>query len=266
MNNYWQKQAEKPLFEELEWNKPERRDQAGRLLILGGTIHSLTAPAKVYEIAKQQGIGEAKVVLPDATKKLLHPSALQDFVFLPSTSSGEFSKDGLDELISYSNWADTILLPGDSGRNSQTTLLFSELIKSYKERVVVARDALDILLHDYNVLLNREHTTIIASFADLQKLSKLAGEEVAITYSIDLNQLVEFLHNFTQEYAADIVTLHQNQLIVASNGNISTTKIKSENADFIWRTEFSAIASCYQTWSPYKPFEALTHTAHLILV
>ena len=67
---YWKRQGTKPLFEELEWNKPERRDQAGRLLIVGGNVHALGAPAKSYELALQTGIGAAKIALPDKTKNL----------------------------------------------------------------------------------------------------------------------------------------------------------------------------------------------------
>ena len=35
MYDYWQKQTEKALFPEIEWSKPERKDQAGRILIIG---------------------------------------------------------------------------------------------------------------------------------------------------------------------------------------------------------------------------------------
>ena len=121
---YWAKQSDKPLFPELDWNKPERRDQAGRVLIIGGYLHKLQAPAKSYEQLKQHGIGEIKVALPSKTKRLL-ANSLEAAVFLPSTPSGEFSREGFEELIDYANWADTILLPGDVGRSLTNGMVLS---------------------------------------------------------------------------------------------------------------------------------------------
>src|ERR1044071_6867008 len=95
---YWQRQASKPLFEELEWNKPERRDQAGRILIIGGNVHHLNAPAKAYEVTRRCGIGEVIVALPSKTKRLVG-KMIPEAVFTPSTPSGEFAQDGAAELL-----------------------------------------------------------------------------------------------------------------------------------------------------------------------
>lgn len=77
---------------------------------------------------------------------------------------------------------------------------------------------------------------------------------------MDLVKLVEFLHNYSTQHPIAIITLHQNQLIAAVNGRVSTTKIKNVAEPPQWRTVAAAISSCYQTWYPGKPFEALTHT------
>ena len=55
---YWQKQtADKPLYPDIEWNKPERRDQAGKLLIVGGNKLGFSAAAEAYQTAKDAGVG-----------------------------------------------------------------------------------------------------------------------------------------------------------------------------------------------------------------
>ena len=50
--SYWQKQTvSKPLFPDIDWNKPERRNQAGKLLIVGGNKLGFAAVAESYQTA-----------------------------------------------------------------------------------------------------------------------------------------------------------------------------------------------------------------------
>lgn len=265
MNDYWIRQSDTPLYEQLEWDKPERKDQAGRLLIVGGNVHSLTAPALSYATAQSLGIGSQKVVLPRKAKRLIPEGEAFSTLFLPSTPSGEFSKDGAHDLLEYALWADTVLLPGDTGRNSQTTVLIEELIRSYTGQVIVTRDTLDNLNAGAMELFQRENTTIVASIAQLQRLLKSLGHTKPVTFDMSLVALADLLHTLTLENQASLITLHQSQYIVAHNGKVGTTKQSSPtNEPTHWRTAFAAHAACYQTWYPNKPFEALMHCAHLL--
>jgi len=261
-HTYWHRQTEKALFPELEWNKPERRDHAGRLLIIGGDMHNLAAPATAFAITKRTGIGTIKLALPDKTKRLVGDT-LPEALFLPSTLTGEFSHKGGVELLDHAAWADSLLMPGDNGRNSETTILFEDILRAYNERVVLTRDAVDILSNNPTAMFERERTTLVVSFAQLQKLVKHYGEVSSLQYSMDLLQLVEFLHVFSQKIQADIVTLHEKQLIVASHGAISTTKVDFSDKKH-WRNELASIAVCYQVWNPHKPLESLTQAVHLL--
>lgn len=261
-HTYWQKQSEKPLFPELEWNKPERRDQAGRLLIIGGYQHNLNAPAKAYEYVKQAGIGSIQVVLPSKVKPLVG-STLLGAVFLPSTSSGELARNGFEELISHANWADTIVMPGDLGRNSQTTLLIADLISHTTNQIVLSKDAIDALKNTPEIMYNRESTTLILSFAQLQEHAKRLGWNKPFVFNMGLVQLVEQLHELSSRYQANLVTLHQNSFIVAVNGQVSTTPTNT-NEDKQWRVKAASLAACYQTWNHSKQFESLTHSTFLL--
>lgn len=261
-NTYWQKQGSEPLFPELEWNKPERRDQAGQLLIVGGNMHGLNAPAKAYETARRTGIGEAHVALPHKTKRLV-AHALPEAIFLPSTISGEFAQDANAELLEYAQVADTVLLPGDSGRNSQTAILFETLLKSYNFQIVLTRDAVDILQNYPSALLERPRTIIVVSFAQLQKLLQNYQYSTPLSFTMDLVKLIELVQNLTQSLPISLLTLHQNQLIAASGGKVSTTKFP-DTPTKPWRLNAAAIAACYATWNNSKIFESLTQTAYLI--
>src|SRR5438105_14108225 len=119
MANYWHKQAsDKPLFPELLWSQPENRTQAGKLLIIGGNLHAIAAPAQAYAEALKAGIGSAKVVLPDVTKKTVGP-LLENVEYAPSSRSGSFARNALASFVDLSQWADGVLITGDTGRNSE---------------------------------------------------------------------------------------------------------------------------------------------------
>lgn len=258
----WLKQTDSPLFENLQWNKPERRDQAGRLLIIGGYLHNLEAPAKAYEFATKQGIGEITLALPSKTKLLLG-NTLPGALFLPSTNSGELAREGLTELIEYTSLSDTLLLPGDIGRNSQTTLLLADLLTHTETPAIITRDAFDCLKNTPEILAERTRTILVLSFAQFQKFAQELNEPMAVSSTMDLLKLIEYIRDFTANNPCSIATVHQNKLIVSVNGKISTTPI-DESAQKSWRTKYATIAACYQTWNPTKPFEALTHAGYVL--
>ncbi len=262
-STYWHRQANDPLFPDLEWNKPERRDQAGKVLIIGGDVHNLGAPATSFATLKQNGIGNIKIALPDKTNRLVGKS-LPEALFLPSTSSGEFSTEGEIELLDQAIWADTILLPGDNGRNSQTAILFQDIVQAYKDQMVITRDALDLFSNNPGSLFDRSNTTIVASFAQLQKLVKNYGVPSALVFKMDLVKLVSFLYEFSLKVEAAVLTLHHDQLIAAYKGKVSTTKLQVASEPQHWRLMAASLVACYQTWNRTKPFESLTHSAYLL--
>ena len=58
---YWQRQEPgEPLFPDLLWSRPENRQFAGKLLIMGGNAHGFAAPAEAYAHAEKAGIGVAR--------------------------------------------------------------------------------------------------------------------------------------------------------------------------------------------------------------
>ena len=97
--SYWQKQTSaKPLYPDIEWNKPERLDQAGRLLIVGGNKLGFIAAAESYETAKSTGAGQVRVLLPDCLKSTV-PKTLTDVIFAACNTSGSLSADAKPELL-----------------------------------------------------------------------------------------------------------------------------------------------------------------------
>ena len=255
MHSYWQKQSStKPLFPEVEWNKPEQRSHAGKLAIKGGNKLGFVAIRDAYEVASELGAGQIRAVLPDVLKRTIPPS-VSDTIFVPSNPSGGFSREALPEFQAACAWADLCLLIGDAGRNSETAMLFEALLES-DSRVVITRDAVDLLMPAMGRFVNRENTTFVISFAQLQKIFQSVYYPRIISFSMQLLQLVETLHKFTITYPVTIVTFHQNQLILARGGQVITQEFDQPMA--IWRGVTATRAATYLLWNPTKPLEAIT--------
>lgn len=256
MTPYWQKQTtDKPLFPELLWSKPENKRHAGKLTVIGGNLHGFSAPAAAFNEAEKAGIGSQRVILPSSIQKTVG-SFLPEADFAPSTPSGSFASSALDTWLEHAAWADAVLLAGDLGRNSETAIVVEKFLQKYNGLCVITKDALDYCTQAPRVVLQRPDTTLVASFAQLQKLAANARFPKAFTYDMDLLQLVERLHEFTSEYPAAIITRHHNITLVATGGQVSTTRL--EQPDEVWRVKTAAHACVWQLQHNAKPFEALT--------
>lgn len=254
MHSYWQKQpSTKPLFPDIEWNKPEQRAHAGKLAIIGGNKLGFVAIRDAYEVASELGAGQIRAVLPDVLKKTVPPS-VSDALFLPSNPSGGFSREALPEFHAACAWADLCLLIGDAGRNSETAMAFESLLDG-EGAIIATRDAVDLLMPAMGRLVDRDRTTLIVSFAQLQKIFQGVYYPKILSFSMQLMQLVEALHKFTITYPVTIVTFHHNQLIVAHSGDVISQEFDQPMA--IWRGITASRAATYLLWNPTRPLEAI---------
>lgn len=254
--SYWQKQdPSKPLYPEVEWNKPERRDMAGKLAIVGGNKLGFAAVAESYSVAVESGAGEVRVLLPDALKKQV-PASMTDVIFAPTNNSGSLSNEAELDLKSLANWADALLFIGDAGKNSQTAIIYESVIAKTEKPTVITRDAIDLLQNSFPSLLDNPNIVFIASFAQVQRIFRAVYYPKMLAFSMQLAQLVETLHKFTITYPVTLVTLHANQLIIARDGEIITQEWS--NPMRIWRGHTAAKVASYTLWSPKDPLKAAT--------
>ncbi|HEY1645048.1 MAG TPA: hypothetical protein VGF75_01530 [Candidatus Saccharimonadales bacterium] len=253
-HSYWHPQkADSPLYPDLIWSQPENKNQAGKLLIVGGNAQGFSAPAKAYELSTKAGVGSIKVALPDSLEKSLK-SSLEDAVFCPSTPSGSFASRGLAELIDYSGWSDLAMLCGDFGRNSETAILLERFTEEYKGSLSITKDGLDYFTTNPSKLISRPNTLIVGTIAQLQKISIKASPAKPILFSMGLLQLVEALHDLTHEYPIALITMHENNLLTAFNGQVSSTILPKPIER--WRVEITSYGSVWWLQNAGKLFEA----------
>lgn len=255
--DYWLRQEPgKPLFPELEWSRPENRQHAGKLLVVGGNVHGFAAPAEAFAAAEKAGAGTTRVLLPDAVQKIVG-RVLEHGEFAPSTpASGSFSQKALDELLFYAHWADAVLLAGDLGRNSETAILLERFLAKYSGLVTLTKDAVDYAVAAPQTVVPRANTLLVLSLSQLQRLAVAAKSPQPVTFSMDLLHLVAWLHEFTLTHQPHIIVKHHDQLCVAVDGQVSTTRLAQDQS--IWRLQTATAAAVWWMQNQAQPFRGLT--------
>ncbi len=259
--SFWKKQsATEPLFPNIEWSKPEHKGSAGKLGIIGGNKLGFSGVAEAYGIAMKAGVGQVRVLLPDVLKKTI-PAAITEAIFAPTNTSGSLANDALPEMVSMGAWAEGILLIGDAGRSSETAIVYEKFLNEYQGKLIITRDAIDLVRNSAKELIDRPDTLLIASFAQMQKLFQSVYYPKVLTFSMQLVQLVDALHKFTITYPVSIAVLHKDHLVIASQGEVVTSPW--DNPMAIWRGDVAAKAAAYWLWNPSKPLESTaTAIAH----
>jgi len=253
--DYWLKQdPAKPLSPDIEWSKPGQKAQAGRLTIIGGNKHGFAAVAESYNDALKAGVGAARVILPNSFARTI-PTNTTDTVFVPTNPSGGMSQKGFDQLKAGASWGNATLLIGDSGRNSETAIMFEALLRDFRSPFVITRDAIDLVRGNAEELLSRDNTCLVASFAQVQKLLQSVYFPKQLLFSMQLLQVVEVLHKLTLSYPVIMVTFHQDQLMIAHGGQIITMPFG--NPMSIWRGAVATKAAVYWLQHPAAPLQAI---------
>lgn len=253
--DYWQKQTvTEPLFEDILWARPENKHGAGKLLIIGGNLHGFAAAQEAYAAADAAGAGHIRLILPDALKRTV--GILGPYDYAPSTSSGGFGRDALNELLAGSAWADAVLIAGDLGRNSETAILLEGFVQKYQGPLIITKDAIDYFTAQPQLLFDRPMTAVALSLSQLQQMGTALKFQTPFILSMGLLLLVQALHDFSQQWPAVVITRELDSIVVAHEGRISSTKVSDdENA---WRVKTAAGASVFWLQNISRPFEAIT--------
>ncbi len=259
--SYWHKQTQ-PLFDNLIWNIPEQK--TGHVAIVGGNSQNFSSVIRVSEFINQSfPIKTLTTVLPDALRGKLPP--LPNLDFLPSTTSGSFAKSASLELACSK--PDATLIIGDLSKNSATGIALAAAISPREDSIVetpnllvLARDSVDLLAPEAHRWLNRPNTIIIASMAQLQKLFQAVYYPRMILLSQPLIPTIETLHKFALTYPATILTFHQENIIVANNGKVSTTRLADTDYSPIslWSGQLAARVTALALYNPGQTFAAAT--------
>ena len=253
--DYWHRQSTKKLFNMVDLLPPEQKRFAGKLLVIGGNKGMFFAVANALEVAKRFGVGEVRALLPDVLRGQL-PSTSEVY-FAEAEKSGAFGRSALVEMLRQAEWADVVLLIGDSGKNAETTVVFSEFMAKCQKPVFVTRDAIEAVTPSAADWAMRDYETgLLLTMPQLQKLLRTMYYPKVISLTMPTNQLVEILHKFTLSYGVALATFHNDLLIIAQDGEVVTQAIgetKWTPIDLWGGTLFTQIIVA-RIWNPETKF------------
>jgi hypothetical protein len=195
------------------------------------------------------------VLLPSAVRRAVG-AILENGEFAPSTPSGSFSQKALDELLLQASWADALLFAGDLGRNSETAILIEKFLSKSPLPATLTKDAVEYVTSAPQTVLNRPDTLLVLSLSQLQRLGIAAKFTKSVSFGMDLLHLIEWLHEFTLEYRPSVVVKHSENILVAVDGQVSSTHLPGEEK--VWRVKTAAKAGVWWLQQNNKPFEAIT--------
>ena len=262
--DYWQKQKQKPLFPEVDTWQPEQRRFAGKLLIIGGNKGVFFSVAKAMETANKMGVGEVRALLPDSLRGQL--PKVPEIYFAKAEASGAFGKAAMTEMMEQLEWAESVLIVGDIGKNAETSVVFANFMKLCDKPVVMSRDAVDVLTPDsMNWGMREQSTMIFLTMSQLQKLLRTLYYPKVITLSMPMNQLIETLHKFTLSYSLALVTFHEGQVIIARDGQVISEEIgDTEYTQLsLWDGKLQSRSAVLELWNREQPAERVIARALL---
>ena len=244
---YFEK-LEKNPYEDLKWNVPEQKQ--GSVNVIGGNSQRFRDEVKVAEyLNANYPVEMVRLVLPDALKGKL--PELPNFTFLPSTDSGSFAES--QELLDVFNVSDYNLVLGDLSKNAVTGKAIASAVREAEKMTLVTRDAVDLIADSMpeRVLMN-ENLVIMGSVMQLQKLLRAVYYPKMLLASQSLVQVSEVLHKFTLSYPIGIVTLHEEQVLVAKDGSVKAMAlVKSGYAPItFWSGELATKIVAMSLYSP----------------
>lgn len=233
------------------WNRPENRKFAGKLLIVGGNAQGFSAPATAFSEALKAGVGVARIILPNSLQRTVS-KLFPETEFVPSTPSGSLALEALGEVLPAALWADGVLIAGDIGKNSETTILLDRIFEKFSGAVTISGDAINYAILQASSVSIRPHTTIVCTFKELQKIVAESKLPIALTSDMDLVRFVEALHEISNAWQAYVVVTYEQTAFVAVHGKISSTPTSLQG------TQIAARAAVWLLQNPSKPYEALT--------
>ena len=210
------KKFTKNEFSDMLWNVPEQK--SGTVNVIGGNAQSFRAPVKTAEmLAGRFPINATNVVLPKSLESKV--PKIEGFVFLPDTESGSFGD--ANALLKTMEAGDINLFAGDLSKNNITRDVICEATRQCTKTTILTRDAVDLVSEGMpeRVLMNSANT-FFASLPQLQKLFRAVYYPKVLTLSQSFIQVAEAIHKFTLSYPVGIITLNNDQVIVARDGNI----------------------------------------------
>jgi|GEM_PF-3442542 len=258
LGNFTQQTKGKAQYPEMLWSKPENRNYAGKMALIGGNLNGFSNLSNSYALLQKEVINSVSIELPDSLLKKLH-GLLPEGIYLPSNPSGGLSKKALSEMLIHSINSDHTLMIGDLGQNSETEILIERFFEEHKGWTTIANDTIDLIGNVPNKILSRGKVNIVLSFSKLQKILTKAKYDKPLTSNLSLQGVAEILQDLTDRYNISIITFYLDKCIYAYSNKVGMAQIPED---------YNLISVKSAVWimqNPNKIFESISSAVYELL-
>ncbi|MBQ8985165.1 hypothetical protein IJ076_01210 [Candidatus Saccharibacteria bacterium] len=242
-------------YKDLYWNVPDDQ-KFGSAAVIGGNGQNFRSVIKTAEyLTNSFPLKEVKTVLPDSLKSKLPP--LDNFVFLKTTDMGSFCD--VDEMKGVIDSSDFNLIVGDLSKNKVTGMALSSAFLSSEKPLLITRDTIDLVAREkLEQILMRDNLTIFGSIMQWQKIFRGIYYPKVLQPSQSLINVAESFHKFTLSFPVQVLTLHDNQILIAKNGVVKVVPIEKSGypAITVWNGELASKIAAMNYYNPDKFIEA----------
>lgn len=237
---------------DLLWSVPEQN--SGHLAILGGHLHSFKTTIHLSEYAHQQPFKSIQTILPQKLQTLLPP--LPHLSFSPDTDSGSFASS--KDLKTKLQPADGIIFAGEFSKNSTTTIALSEVLTTLHQPLFINHQ-LDPFLPVSETLASRP-IHLLAPLSEIQKLFLSLLYPKMLLLTAPLLNIADQLRKFSLSYPIFIITLHQDKILLAHQGQIQAIPLSATNYTplTLWAGEPIVKIAGLNLWNPNQSLAATT--------
>lgn len=237
------------LEKKLAWEKPERKDQAGSLVIFGGVSLKLKEVDTVFRSAKSCGVSSIQTLVPESLARVFKR---EDQYLTPVNFDNYYglSDTGLKTLTEEFALVDSLVL-ADIGSSSATEHKLALIISKTFKPVIISESSFNLVLNYPDEILNNPNITIIVNLQKLQKLIKLTNIklEAPLLSSSTLKSKIEAVSQLSLRVKSKIVLLDESRASSAEGGlQLSLEFSGSEGLDLATRL------ACWQVWAPNLSF------------
>lgn len=202
-------------------HKNANKGSLGHLLSICGSYRMPGAAVFCAMGALRTGVGLIKCVLPKSAYPLVAAHLTQP-VFEPVTENEDktLSMGALTGILEGLPWADAVVLGCGLGVNDDTSVLVSQILRSYKKSILIDADGINCLCENISILQDMNASAVLTPHPG--EMARLTGKTVE---QIQAHR-VETARDFAARYGVVVVLKGANTVVtdgdavfINTNGN-----------------------------------------------
>ncbi len=237
-------------LDELRFSMPENTRFSGRLLVAGGTPQGFNQVVEHFLLTSSLGAGKSVLCLPYNLLKFIPRPHPENISFLASVDNGSFSKDALPDLLNLSAGSDTLFLPGQLGRSSETAQTILSLIKKLSRPIIMAGDSVLFLQNETEIL----DMSNIYLFLNLSLVQRLMGKLELIKFNHLPAVVEEKLQVIASGTSINFCFILSGWLYAVFGDSVYRFKMEDVGDDELLMQNIAAKFASVKTWSKADDF------------